>query len=132
MMSLSEEVGITTVETVSLKTMNCEAEANFFVRPGQVIGPEKFTEAAAKSMFLHIKWLSKLTKAELNMYWVKKELRAFGTTGGGYGWSWMLLCKDTFRRELEDIIDYEEWKKNPNLSNIPLKQPIESETAIQA
>ena len=129
--TLSEEVGITTIETVGLKTMNSEAGPNFFVRPGQVIGPEKFTEAAAKSMFLTIKWLSKLTGADLNMYWVKKELRAFGTTGGGYGWSWMLLCKDTFRRELEDIIDYERWRENPDLCIIPLKQSTEAETKPQ-
>ena len=124
-MALSEEVGITTIATVSLKTMNCEAGRNFFVRPGQVIGPEKFTDVAAKGMFLTIKWLSKLTKADLNMYWVKKELRAFGKTAGGYGWSWMLLCKDKFRRDLDDIIDYEKWKQNPNLSKIPLKQQTE-------
>ena len=125
MMALSEEVGISTVKTVSLKTMNCDAGMNFYVRPGQVIGPEKFTDVAAKGIFLQIKWLSKLAKADLNMFWVKKELRAFGKTGGGYGWSWMLLCKDKFRRELEDAIDYEKWKKDPNLSEIPLKRSTE-------
>ena len=84
-----------------------------------------FSFLAAKGMFLTIKWLSKLTKADLNMYWVKKELRAFGKTAGGYGWSWMLLCKDKFRRDLDDIIDYEKWKQNPNLSKIPLKRHTE-------
>ena len=121
--ALAKEVGIETIKTVSVKTMNCNRGINYYVRPGQVLGPEKFIGEDSKKCYLDIKFLSKVIKADLNMYWVKKELRLLKEIGwGGAG---TILFKSKFRRELEDKVDYKQWEKNlrncHNLHLIPLK-----------
>ena len=71
---LGEVVGIRSIKTVSLKTLNCNVGRNYYVRPGQVLGPEKFGEEYAKRAYINVKHISKLLEADLNMYWIKKEL----------------------------------------------------------
>merc|ERR1712110_1264186 len=97
----------------SLKTMGCDAGRNYYVRPGQVLGPEKFCDEDAKETYIMIKLLSKLLDADLNMYWVKKELRTSGRygAGGAGGNLFQVLSKGKFRTLLEDKIDFEKGEK---------------------
>ena len=118
---LADEVGIKTIKTVSLKTMSCDAGRNYYVRPGQVLGPEKFSNDDAKTSYIRIKIISKLLDADLDMYWVKKEYRTFGSYGVAGGNIFHLLSKGMFRTILEDRIDFEKWEKSRSHYKIPLK-----------
>ena len=118
---LADEININTIKTVSLKTMNCNAGRNYYVRPGQVLGPEKFFEEEAKESYIVIKLITKLLEADLNMYWVKKELRTFAryhTAGNIFS----VLSKGKFKTLLEDKIDFEKWNKSKSSYKIPLKR----------
>ena len=70
---LADQIVINTIKSVSLKTVNCNAGRNYYVRPGQVLGPEKLLNEDTKLSFIRIKIFSKLHDADHNMYWVKKE-----------------------------------------------------------
>merc|ERR1712117_852231 len=65
-LELLDEVGIRTIKEVSLKTMSCDAGRNYYVRPGQVLGLEKFIDEDAKNSYISIKILSKILDADLN------------------------------------------------------------------
>ena len=117
---LADEIGINTIKTVSLKTMNCNAGRNYYVRPGQVLGPEKFSNKDLKMSYIRIKLLSKVLDVNLNMYWVKKELRTFGRYQYR-GNLFAVLSKGKFKTLLQDKIDFEKWNKSKSSSKIPLK-----------
>ena len=75
----------------------------------------------AKIAYTNIKYISKCTDAELNMYWVKKELRSYIKDEHIFYHSWIpILLKSRFRRELQDKIDYEKWMEDAVSSKLPL------------
>merc|ERR1719188_1040910 len=102
--------------------MNCDAGRNYYVRPGQVLGPEKFCDEDSKTSYIRIKHLSKILDADLNMYWVKKEFRTLGKESKLYSANlFELLSRGKFKTILEDKIDFEKWEKSRSEFNIPLK-----------
>ena len=119
---LADEVEIKTIKTVSLKTLRCSSERNYYIRPGQVLGPKKFSNKLAEIAYMHIKYITKCTDAELNMYWVKKELRTGMKDENFFYHSWIpILRKSRFKRELNYTIDYEKWMEDGVSSKLPLR-----------
>ena len=61
--------------SVILKTTGCTEEENYHVRPGQLLGAEKFVSENMREVYCYIKVLNKIFELGLSMYGVKKELR---------------------------------------------------------
>ena len=83
------------VTSVVLKTMNCLEDRNYFIRPGQPLGWDKFPDAEIKDYYCRIKLMIKAKGVKnLGNYMVKK-----------------LLLKPEFHScDLDDILDHEEFR----------------------
>jgi hypothetical protein len=115
------------IQSVILKNINCSLDQNYFVRPGQYLGREKFKSEEHKKIYLRIKALKTILDIELDNYMLKKlllkpiELRTDILPSDFISdFFHDVMCQPELREKFESRIAYEFWPKRACRS-IPLK-----------
>ena len=120
--------GSGTVKAVLLKHLSCFSEKNYYVRPGQNLGPVKFQTRNLKRAYCYIKALKKIRKvSDLDMYLVKKDfkkevfLALDRETTYFDDFFFKVLSQPVLKSKFESVINYPQWGRRHNKYEIPLR-----------
>jgi hypothetical protein len=110
----SSEIG-----SVLLKQLSGE---QYFVRPGQNLGKEKFSSDPHHNVYCRIKALKSILKVDLSSYMVKKILLrpAEFMQGSINDFLYSTMCQPELKEKFCKKIDYKKWGKEQYKKNITL------------
>jgi hypothetical protein len=96
----------------------------YFVRPGQYLGTEKFRSTTHYKVYCRIKALKSILKVDLSSYMVKKILLrpAEITTGNPHTFLHSTMCQPELKEQFQSKIDFPKWERERYKWNIPLKK----------
>ena len=83
------------ITSVVLKTLNCQTDNNYFIRPSQLLGPNIFSNPAVKENYCRIKLLMKA-----------RDIKTFGS----YMMKKLLLKPEYKDKTLKEILSSDEFK----------------------
>jgi hypothetical protein len=114
----SSEIG-----SVLLKQLSGQ---QYFVRPGQYLGTEKFSSDDHRKVYCWIKALKTILKVDMSSYMVKKMLLCSpeAKPGSVYDFLFSTMCQPELKERFESKIDYGQWEKKEDKLVIPLMKRV--------
>jgi hypothetical protein len=96
---------------------------NYFIRPGQHLGVEKFQSKDHHTVYCWIKTVKKILAVDLSLYMLKKMLLmpseiAFDCSVDFF---FVFMCQPNLKDKFEAKIDHNRWSKHEFKLDIPLK-----------
>jgi hypothetical protein len=113
------------LSSVLLKNLNCQPDKNYFIRPGQHLGTDKFKSRGQRQIYCWIKALKKILSVDVSMYMVKKillerphEIRS----DCPYNDLYYKMSQAELKEKFDSKIDYTKWESLRIKAVVPLKK----------
>jgi hypothetical protein len=116
------------ISSVLLKHLNCQPDMNYFIRPGQHLGVEKFQTKDHHSVYCWIKTVKKILAVDLSLYMLKKMLLrpTVCNLGRHEYFFYTIMAEAQIKQKFESKIDYDRWarREDNDYIRVPMRIPL--------